>query len=291
MTNLPFSFGYTFFARVLLPGGAGSSALIFLLRPLVRRILPCMDTIQILATVTGLVLSVGMLVSLAHNHIYQLYQGVLCPRTLRGYARRRLERRVAKALEACKTLRQTDAEQYARLRNWLRDFPVSDDGTPSVTSPTELGNILASAWTYPFSRYGMSAYFYWYRIWLTVDEDTRTQVDNDAANLDAAVLTSCVCLLTSGVYLIAAGLLLTWQGSAVAAAAYLESPGALTAAAVVALACAYVTYRISLPLARSRTEYFKSLFDVFRCNIESITTEVSEPEKERWEKTWRRLQH
>lgn len=291
MKELPFAFGYSFFVRVVLPGELGTVFLVFLLWPLARSLWPSLDSADKFAGLIALVLLIGVLTWLLDGPIYWLYEGLSWPARLRGTARRRLQKRVSRALERAETLKKTDYVAYSTLWHWLRGFPIGEDGIPIVTSATELGNVLAAAESYPKSRYGMSSQFYWYRIWLSLDEGARTTIDQDASKLDGMIYLSFVLLCTSCLYFMASAVQLVSAALAAQTIPYLQDPRLLTLGAVLAALGSHSTYKISLPLARSKGEHYKSIFDLYRANVEAMTRDVSESEKQQWDKTWRYLQY
>ena len=71
---------------------------------------------------------------------------------------------------------------YDELWSEIRQFPADEHDHYIATRPTKMGNILASYEDYPDSRYGMDSVFYWHRLWLIVDKDTREEIDRTWAS-------------------------------------------------------------------------------------------------------------
>lgn len=291
MKELPFGFGYPFFARVILPGQLGAASLLFLFGPLLQRMWPSLDGTDKLALLGSAVLFVGMLAWILDTRIYWLYEGISWPRRIREAAKRRLQRRVTLAMQEAEVLSTTDDLAYAVVWDWLRRFPIGSDGIPRATRATELGNILAAAESYPRSRYGMTSHFYWHRIWLSMDEQARSTIDRNASRLDGTLYLSFVLLCSSCLYLIAAAIQLILSFSAHATLPSIQSPEPLMIAGVLAALFSRVTYRWSLDLAGEKGEYYKSIFDVYRGKVTHMTAEITDSEKELWEKTWRYLRY
>lgn len=278
MTDFSFSFGYTFFSRVVPPGALGTVALLFLAWPFAQTRLDSLDTTVTITLVAVLVLSIGFQAMLLDSVIYDLYGGSrYWPARVRRWAERRLQQRLDRAADK----RCLDPAQSAE---------TGLDAKPSISRPTELGNILLAMQSYPRARYGMPSSFYWYRIWLTVDESTRRRVDNDAATLDGTVYSSFVLACATLLHLGALSMQLLCSVLRHAPLNCIQQPWSLFFGAVVSGLASLLLYKLSLRLAHTRAEYFKSLFDLFRSNIESMTTDVSESEKQKWEATWKNLQ-
>ena len=64
----------------------------------------------------------------------------------------------------------------------------------------------------------------------------------------------------------------------------------LAMGALLSLIAFYLVYRLSIPLHRRNGEYFKSLFDVFRSELQDMKA-ISEEEMAEWQKAWLYLQY
>jgi hypothetical protein len=210
-----------------------------------------------------------------------------------------------------RTLKQKLAFLYDRALN----FPFfRQDKRPHAIWPTRFGNVMASYEYYPQERYGMDSAFYWYRIWLILPDDTRKEYDNSwslgqvwlyiSAASAAAVLLYCALTIWW---------LLIWRVSGVVASIpddpmhrlivslTLPKPGqrlftfigAQLGAwdlripllfIVIALASAIlskIAYEVATLQHRISGEYFKSLFDLYRQDIE-VRQAPSAAEIEDW---------
>jgi hypothetical protein len=173
----------------------------------------------------------------------------------------------------------------------LRTFPMSDKGNYVVQFPTRLGNVLAAYESYSLRVYGVDSIFYWWRIWLKVDKDTREEIDNNQAIVDSTVYTSFALLFTGAVWLIHAILftlqliiieylpafkviLPTFRATINQHAPTIRITWILS---LIFLLAGFIVYRLSIRLHAQFGELFKSLFDVYeyKINIAGIIKEVS----------------
>lgn len=291
MRELPFSFGYSFFARVILPGQLATASFLFLIGPAVQQLWPSLDAADKLAGLISLVLFAGILTWISDSRIYWLYEGISWPRRLRLLATKRLQSRVMAARNQADALKSTDRLGYAVIWDWLRRFPIESDGIPKATRATELGNILAAAESYPKTRYGMTSEFYWYRIWLSIDAQARGTIERNASKLDGTVYLSAILLCTASLYLGTAAFQFVWTLATSERIAFLQGPELLMLlGALAGLACRWM-YKLSLDLAREKAEFYAALFDLYRGSIKHMTAEVPQSERDLWDKTWRYLRY
>ena len=177
-----------------------------------------------------------------------------------------------------------------------------EDGKPHALWPTRFGNVLARYEYYPEDRYGMDSAFYWYRLWLILPDDTRKEYDNYWAIGQAWLYIAAVSAVSTLVY----GALMLWtlaaKGLSLLALSVLahgqvhrvitfltvprtsqrivslvgEMPAGwdwripaallgLTALSVLLWASAYW---LATEQHRSSGEFFKSLFDLYREELE-----------------------
>jgi hypothetical protein len=291
MSQLPFSFGYSFFARVIIPGQLAAAGLFLLIGPFVVELWPSLDAADKLAGITSVVLFAGVLTWLCNTRIYWLYEGVCWPRALRERATRRLQARVSRAKKRLDALKHTPGLERDLNWRWLHRFPIGTDGARTATLATELGNILEAAVTYPLRVYGMSPQFYWPRIWLSMDTEVRTTIDGIFSNLDLTVQSSAILLLVAALYVLAAAVQLGWTSATSEPIAYLQAPQILVVSGAVAAFLSRYLYSMSLDLACEVADYHAALFDLYRHKIKHMTEGVEESEKELWHTTWLRLRH
>ncbi len=116
--------------------------------------------------------------------------------------------------------------------------------------PTSLGNIIASAWFYPYTRYGIDATLMWPRLqklipadYLRVVEDARISYDFSVAMTFLSLLYSCVWLI---IFLVRNAI---WPW------AWIPAIGIL--------ACV-IFHEASIEAARAFGAVFRSCFDLFR---------------------------
>ncbi|HWS87216.1 MAG TPA: hypothetical protein VN282_09645 [Pyrinomonadaceae bacterium] len=175
----------------------------------------------------------------------------------------------------------------------LRTFPLDGKGYEEYRAvrPTRLGNLMAAYERYSTRAYGMDAVFYWYRIWVTLDKDTRGEIDDAQALADSTVYTSfalyCSGLLWA-VYAASAyaraplAARLPWVASALPAAPAtvfdrLPGPGLSLLVAAGFVAAGFAVYRIALRLHAQYGELFKAMFDMYAPKVtEKFQKEVFE---------------
>jgi hypothetical protein len=158
-------------------------------------------------------------------------------------------------------------------------FPFDEDGESYVEHPTRLGNLIESYEVYPEVKYGLDAVFYWYRLWLMLDKDTRTELDNAQSMVDCAVYVAFVLGLSGLIFFMDASLealsgiahWLDWpwlQGLATFRLPYVPSWPALILLGLMCFLSGFVLYRFSLPAHAQYGELFKAVFDQYRSKLE-----------------------
>ncbi len=143
-----------------------------------------------------------------------------------------------------------------------------------VKLPTRLGNLLEAYEGYSMTRYSMDAAFFWPRIWLTLDEQLKNDIDMQQAFADTSLYVS-FALIISGLL---SFLYFILRLVDVAVYSLLPDPIKLLALSIVIFLCSYFIYRISLHIHALFGETLKSVFDVYRgnINVDSILKEVME---------------
>jgi hypothetical protein len=149
----------------------------------------------------------------------------------------------------------------------------------------------------------LDSVFYWYRIWVSLDKDTREEVDNAQSVVDSA-LYIVFALLTSGLVMWAYALIwLNWSPLppyTQSPLPYLPSPLALFVIGAVCLLSAFLLYRLSLPAHAQFGELFKSIFDQYRSKLsfDDVLREIGRlrgapyvgvSDKEKYQIIWRFL--
>jgi hypothetical protein len=167
-------------------------------------------------------------------------------------------------------------------------FPFNKNGESYVEHPTRLGNLIESFEVYPEVKFGLDSVFYWYRLWLVLDKDTREELDNAQAMVDCAVYVVFVLGLCGLIFLVNA-----LMGVAAAVAQWLNQPWlqwlatlrlpyvpswpALILISLLCFLCAFALYRFSLPAHAQYGELFKGLFDQYRSklNVDDVVDQVA----------------
>lgn len=277
--------------RVLLPGGL----LVGVLCNLVGwffKLLPqgFNGAWQKLAVIALCIFVAGALIAAVSNEIYKIYEGrIFWPRRLEKWGVNRQARRIKKLRRlADHAFSRSDFNRYNELWYRLRSYPIDDNsGEPEAARPTMLGNILAGYEQYPDNRYGMDSVFYWPRIWLQVEKEKKEEIDSQWSVADGFLSLSAISVTGGILWIVQASLVLS---------DFLEFAMPLGSAEWCALAgvgwliLGYGFYRLSLPFHRENGELFKSIFDLYRKKVWSMTG-LKPNEKEMWDAAWGYLQY
>ncbi len=299
MKDLPTAFGYPFFVRSVIPGAVLVLALWPLLGPTLLALLRESGASSLLSIgLASMLLAIflGWLVSLLDYPIYMLYEGrVRWPKWFWKILEARLQRRVTK-LQTLAEGEHTDEQLRAESYFSLRMFPLEGPKEFKVLAPTRLGNLLQAYELYPWSRYGMDSIFYWYRLRLLLDKDTREDYDNSSAEADALVYTSLVLGLSGIVYLsVAASLAVAFLVPALSVSALMIEFDPLRWLGIGALLIllSYGSYRASIHLHRTYGELFKSMFDVGRVELKKRLGPIASAttDEEYWKGALYKLQY
>lgn len=298
-----FALGYATLIRVFVPGFVFTLAVI----PLANQVAVKwgkVSAFQVLGTrdfgdgvLLFLTISAftGAVFSLLDYYIYQLFEGVLFwpPPPFWSLARGWLKCRVSRWYEEAKQLERnklTRGEKYDELWKKLKDFPMDEEGNPTVPLPSRVGNIIRAYEDYPYSRYRMESVLYWYRLRLLLKEDTKREMDQASAEADSSLFTVFALHVASATYLLASigpfiprvgfPALLSWHGFIVS---------------LIGFTIAQAFYRLSLPLHRRNGEYFKAMFDMYGSMLQGKVEGVPPVEMDQnvWSdlrRRWRYLQ-
>lgn len=302
LKNLPTAFGYGFFVRVIIPGSIGA----ILLWPYIgdrlfsslEGVLGELDATLKLIAIFALITLIGLLTSMFGHTIYMLLEGrLLWPDWLRGRGVKRLNKKISAWMTRAAEVKRSDRAEYNEIWYRLRSFPYRKAGEPEAFYPTRLGNLLHSYEQYSLNRYGMDGVFYWYRIWLVVEDVQGKRLERASAEADTLIFSSFVLLLGGLLYLINGFWLVLNSLSARPLLPPLLDFNLLLhplTLGVLAIAIGYAVYRMALPLHRDYGELFKSLFDVYREKLKArLTLNVGErtDEFDFWNNQWRWLQY
>jgi hypothetical protein len=288
------SFGFPFFIKVIIPGIVGAIIIIPLIASVgikigldvgfLERSLPKMGLLFI-----GLALSIGFLLYFLEDIIYGIFEGyTLWPRWLRNRLTSRLNRRIKGKLEKTEST-ATDAIEQRSLWNWLLKFPLKKDREKTETEailPTKLGNILWSYEDYPESRYRMEPTFYWPRLWLALDSESRKEISTIWAEADCLTYISFLLLCSSILYVLASildfwnipTLILGPIGKPVDNITICKialTPGFFLVMGVVSLILCWFSYTLSLPFHVKNGNFFQAAFDLHRDKLEKMQLTVT----------------
>lgn len=262
--KLPFSFSLKFVFRLLFPGFVVSLALYPILKTITESLHPGLqaDHILILSTIL-----IGWLFMVLDMQIYMVLEGrrywpEFLRKTFLKLEGKRLSRLLEKYEEA-RSEKQKDRTRYVEFSVDLRRFPLDSDGNQIVIYPTRLGNLLLSYEEYPLRTYGMDSIFYWYRIWVAIDDDLREQIDNQQALTDSSVYMT-VSFFISGFFALVYVILHLFS---IQLAGPTLDTKVLFLISGFSFLLSYFIYRSSLHLHAAFGELYKSLFDMYRDKI------------------------
>jgi hypothetical protein len=240
----------------------------------------------------------GWLLIILDMPIYMLFEGRrFWPGPIRKLGLNSEEKRLKKIIQTQEKYIKSDRPKYLEATVEKRKFPMSETGQYEVRFPTRLGNTITAYETYPNSRYGMDAIFYWYRIWLKLDKDTREDIDNRSALVDSALYSS-FALFVSGLAWFVYAIVHTLTSAKLMYVPRLAITWPIFLAFLVS---GYLTYRLSVYLHSQFGEVFKSTFDVYGKELDvsdivkEIATITNDPEllnrsrREQFKSAWRYL--
>jgi hypothetical protein len=237
------------------------------------------------------VVTLGGLVSALNGEFYKVYEGRSgWPNRLSDWAIERQQRRIDRLYHNADAEKGVHPERYNEYWYQLRVYPIHPEtGKRYATHPTLLGNILKGYEEYPNNRYGMDSVFFWPRLWLMVEKDKKEEISKSWAIADGLLNLSAVSFLASLLWLV------TYMGAETGLLAPRWFPvgeGLTESIGAVAgwLLLGYGLYRLSLPFHRQNGEIFKSLFDLYRDKLRSMTS-LAPNESQVWRATWAYLQY
>ncbi len=237
--------------------------------------------------VLGAILVLGALISTLGDKIYEIYEGrILWPQFLFDRLLAWQRSRVKALFDSAKKA-QKGSLREAELWFRLRMYPLDENGNPTASRPTQLGNILAGYEEYPKTRYGMDSIFYWPRLWLEMDPEKKAWVDGMWSLADGLLYLSAIGFC-GGLFWLGVGAL-TGAGR-ITAYPPLDGATQRLLAGLVLLTLGFGIYRVSLPFHRRNGETFKAIFDLYRDKIQAITR-LGPAEVTTWRATWSYLQY
>ncbi len=243
-----------------------------------------------------LIVIFGTTVALLGNTVYEFYEGRHWPKRIFNFFTEYQKRKVMILLKNAKN----EKDELTRAEMWTKlvQYPLDDKYEPTAKFPTVMGNILASYEEYTLSRYGMDPVFYWPRLWLVVNKDTKEEIDKDWSVADGLLYLSFVSLVAFIIYLSMGFMFLL----GVMLLNLPQIPNLFLLLAAQSLSF-YGFYRLSLSFHRANGEQFKALFDLYRRKLDTINLIPNGPntgfkfhntiaaEKQKWRDTWAYLQY
>lgn len=281
--KVPFSFGLSFFFRVLLPGFFWSIFSFSLVYPVINKIFGAINLNFLTDPKLFLLLEtilVGIIINALDYKIYQTVEGrILWPKFLFKWGVKKEEKyiqKLTKTIDVLKKNNQVNSPWYLEAWYKLRMFPINKNSEYEAVYPTRLGNVIHGYESYTTSRYGIDVVFWWYRTWLMMDKDTRGEIDRFSAIADFVVYSS---LLFYGLFVL--NLIGTVYSLFNEKYVVLSLPSykILLLFALVSLISGIIFYKVSLSTHRFYGEFFKSIFDIHRNKILNFDRTFTKEEK------------
>lgn len=285
--KLPFDFGIKLVFRLVIPG-------FFLCLGLLPALNFGLDVVgwtnRFEFAFLALVIFTGWLITISDMQIYMLFEGrrYWRPARLQTFFQRREQVRLEKLIEKAGSANELiSREAYFDLRN----FPMNETNEYVAKYPSRLGNLLTAFELYSKRTYGIDSIFYWSRIWLKIDKDTREEIDASQALADsttyssfslyfsAAAWLSYVLLRVIGHFAIRIFPPLRVELSSIVGSMDRSLPHKLAACliSVVFLVSGFMVYRTSLYLHAQFGELYKSIFDIHTSEVDvsNVINQVS----------------
>ena len=284
--KLPFEFGIKLIFRLVIPGFILSLGFLPALS-IVLKMNGWADKAEYAFVV--LLILLGWLITMSDMFIYMVLEGRrYWPEWLKRFCIDSEKKRLAKLIRKTHSEdERTRREAYFDLRNIV----MKENGEYEIVLPSRLGNLIYAFEGYSKRMYGAEAVFYWSRIWLKIDKDTREEVDNMQALVDSTAYTCFVCLLSGVLWLLYAVV----KGAIVIVLHEAELLGPRLAndltlidqllprkgvslfLAIIFIAAGLVIYRASLRVHAQFGELFKSIIDVNigELNVAPIINDLS----------------
>lgn len=222
----------------------------------------------------------GWVILLSDMPIYMLFEGRRFwperwhERFMRGEARRlayhqqRAGALEEKAAEADKAGNKEEGDKYRLKANEhhleTSHFALDDNRMPKAIAPTRLGNLIGAFEQYPGVKYGLDSVFFWYRIWVSLEKDLRSELDDQQAVVDSALYVTFVLTVSSIICLFYGALEFLRPG----ALPLLPAWWSLLLVSLSCLVAARMLYSLSLYAQAQYGELFKAMFDQFRGKLD-----------------------
>lgn len=266
--KLPIGFGNKFFFRVIFPGAILCMGLLKPTYILVAHA-EAIDHLQIILVAEIFIL--GWCFVVLDMPIYMLFEGRRYWPVWLLSAFQRIERhrlaslyrtmRVCEAREASgrtRFERMTANKHYLEAAVEISNFPLDAvRSMPGVVWPTRLGNLIAAYEQYPSLKYGLDAVFFWPRIWVSIDQPLREEIDNQQAQADGLLYSVLAFVLSGAAFALYSLTDIGWPTGSLPEA-FNVADGPISVACLIA---AFIVYRISLHTHRQFGELFKAVFD------------------------------
>ncbi|NYT01782.1 MAG: hypothetical protein GKC10_03360 [Methanosarcinales archaeon] len=288
LSNLPTSFGPSFFIRTFMPGFMASTLYSYALMPAFRPEWLGQTSIEN-KLLTWIVFAVvfGMTLSALDVQIYQLYEGLRFwpPRIWRWKHQRTLRHfkgyeddllRLKQGIEELSSKEGQDENELCQmvcrqshLSSRIREFPYNpDEAGYSRRYPqeaTRFGNVLCEYEQYPEVQYGMHMMVFWHHLWLILPKEAREDLDLRGAEVDSLVYLSFIFF--SYALIGGAGfhhqniLTVTFLGRELVLGGVLS--------ALLSIFLGWLFYQVSISSLKSYGRYVKSAFDLYRFDLAS----------------------
>ena len=258
--GLPFTFNLSLFFRLLLPGIVVTGALFPAIHLLCSSLAIHIQNEYIVGICTVII---GWLFIVCNMHIYMALEGRrYWPSLVSNYFMNKENKRLLKVIENFKKAKDCgDSKGMKEIGMQLRQFPIdTNSGEYKALYPTRIGNLICSYEQYPSTRYGINSIFYWYRLWLLLNENIRNHLDNYQSIADSAAYIITALFFDSLIMFIYAALTQLHFNPLIK---YHQYSLILLMLGFILLFFSYVFYRASLQLHASYGEHFKSMFDIY----------------------------
>jgi hypothetical protein len=233
-----------------------------------------------------LVVLLGWAITISDMRIYMLFEGRrYWPGFLKTFMKGREQKRLARLqVNKGNKDKSISAEAYVDLRNF--PMPTDAGGEYQVLMPSRLGNLLYAFEGYSRRLYGVDAIFYWPRIWLKLDKETREEIDNSQALADSTLYAAFAFLLAGALWLLyalakfvivialARDLGPRLQYDLTLIDKHLPPKATAVLVAVLFAVASFLIYRLSLPLHAQFGELFKSVFDTYVVDVSNVTKDL-----------------
>ena len=288
------SFGFPFFLKVIIPGIVGALTLSPLIASIGIKLGVDVGFLEKSLTkmglfFTGLALTIGFILYFLEDIIYEIFEGYfLWPTCLRNHFTNRLNKKIKAKMQKSKK-QTTDKIEKQNLWNWLLKFPLKKGRKKTETEavlPTMMGNILWSYEDYPESNYGMEPTFYWPRLWLVLNSQTRKEISAIWAEADCLTYISFLFVCSSVLYIFACildfwnipTLILGLRGNSVDSLTISNiafTPKFFLTMGIISLLFSRFVYLLSLSFHLRNGKFFQSLFDIHRDKLEKMQLTIT----------------